>query len=135
MPIAERIGSVTGVDPCELADRWGISPELADRLNDGADRLEFPVAIFSGLRTPAQQRALGREGRPTAPVDVSTHLSCPATGADVWPQVAVVNTVKARLGTEMSLAGLRWGGGSPVDPSTGIPSDWRHFDLGPRHSP
>jgi len=132
MPIPERIGSVTGLDPCDVAMRWGISYELSERLSQGADRLEFPVAIISGLRTAAQQEALRRGGRPTAPPAVSTHLSCPASGADLMPQIAVTNVVKARLGTEMTLAGLRWGGGSSPDPDTGIPSDWNHFDLGPR---
>jgi len=136
VPIAERLGSVTGIDPCEVAARWGISDELAERLTAGADRLEFPLAIISGLRSVQEQLALGQRGRPTAPIDLSTHLACPATGADVMPQIAVTDIVKARLGTEMVFAGLRWGGGSPVtpvgQPGAGIPSDWNHFDLGPR---
>jgi len=119
-------------DPCALAQRWGISDELAIRLLVAASRLEFPVSIISGLRTQREQEALRRARRPVADPDKSTHLSCPASGADVMPQIAVTNVVKARLGAEGVLAGLRWGGGSPVDPETGIPSDWNHFDLGPR---
>jgi len=90
------------------------------------------VSIISGERTVREQDALRRSGRPTADNDKSTHLDCPATGSDLMPQIAVTNVVKARLGAEMVLAGLRWGGGSPVDPETGIPADWNHFDLGPR---
>lgn len=131
MPFAERLGSVTGVPVCDLSMRWGISGELAERLTLGADHLEFPVAIISGLRTEAQQDALRRDGNPAADNDRSTHLSCPATGADVWPQITIVPAVKGRLGAEMVLAGLRWGGGSQLDES-GMPSDWNHFDLGPR---
>lgn len=115
-----------------LSDRWQISCELARRLTQLAGMLEFPIQIISGYRSPAKQRALAAEGRPTAPVDRSTHTSCPATGADVWPGIAVTRVVQARLGTQARLAGLRWGGGSPVDPGTGIPSDWNHLDLGPR---
>lgn len=117
---------------CELADRWQISDVLATRLRQLAARLEFPITIISGFRTAEEQLELGRAGRPAAPVEVSTHTSCPATGADLMPTIAVTNVVKARLGAEAVLVGLRWGGGSPVDPETGIPSDWNHVDLGPR---
>jgi len=119
-------------DPCELAIYAGISLELAERLEDMAERLEFPVAIISGARTPAEQDELRADGRPVAPNDKSTHLACPATGADVWPGIAVVSAVRARLGAEGVFAGMRWGGGSPIDPETGVPTDWNHFDLGPR---
>lgn len=43
----------------------------------------------------------------------------------------MTNSVKARLGAEATHVGFRWGGGSPVDPETGIPSDWNHLDGGP----
>lgn len=119
-------------DVCGLVERWGIDDELARRLIAATWRLEFPVSIISGFRTTAMQDYLRRAGSPTAPNDRSTHLSCPATGADLLPQIAITNVVKARLGTEMHLAGLRWGGNSDKDPDTGIPSDWNHFDLGPR---
>lgn len=123
-----------GFSVCALSLQWGIEEQLASRLQAMAGRTEFPISIISGLRTPQEQKALARAGRPAAPVGVSTHLSCPATGADVMPQIAVTNIVKARLGAEGVRAGLRWGGGSPVDPRTGIPSDWNHFDLGPRRA-
>jgi len=128
--IAERIDP--NGDPCQLATKWKISPRLANNLLLMASRLEFPVQIISGYRSPTKQRALAAEGRPTAPVDRSTHTSCPATGADVWPGIAVTTLIQARLGAEAVISGLRWGGGSPVDPQTGIPSDWNHMDLGPR---
>ena len=134
MPLPEIIRPEIDQDElCVFARKWGVSQELAARIVHGASRLEFRVQIISGHRTPEEQVELGRRGRPTAPVDVSTHTSCPATGADLRPLTAVTNVVKARLGTEMHLAGLRWGGGSAIDPETGIPSDWNHFDLGPRH--
>lgn len=117
---------------CALAERWGLAELLAIRLGQMAGRLEFAISIISGLRTRAEQQALRESGRPTAPDDLSTHLSCPATGADVMPQIAVTTSVKGRIGTEAVFAGLRWGGGSKVDPTTGIPRDWNHFDLGPR---
>jgi len=117
---------------CGLANRWGITPELQFRLERAAGQLEFRIAMISGLRTPKEQEGLRRSGRPTAPDDVSTHLSCPATGADVMPQIGITDVVKARMGAEGTFAGLRWGGGSPPDPDTGIPSDWNHFDMGPR---
>jgi len=126
--IPERI---TG-EWCDLSRRWLIHPELARRLVTLAARAPFPVQIISGYRSPAKQKALRQEGRPAAPVDLSTHTSCPATGADVWPGVAVTRVVQAQLGEAGVIAGLRWGGGSPVDPSTGIPTDWNHFDMGPR---
>jgi len=123
---------ITGRDGCRLAAKWGIVDELAFRLNIMSESLEFAVSIISGLRSTREQISLGRAGRPVADIDRSTHLSCPATGADVMPQIAITDVVKARLGTEGVRAGMRWGGGSPVDPRTGIPSDWNHFDLGAR---
>jgi len=120
-------------DPCAIAERWGIRLPLAIGLVQMATLgRDVPFRIISGLRSPARQLELANEGKPTASIETSTHLSCPATGADIWPTIAVTNVVKARLGAEGVRAGLRWGGGSPVDPSTGIPSDWNHFDLGPR---
>lgn len=63
---------------------------------------------------------------------MSNHTSCPATAIDVSIGFAPTNVLKATLGRVGILAGLRWGGGSPVDRQTGIPSDWNHFDIGPR---
>jgi len=119
---------------CALAASWKISAELAVRLHKFAKLLEriFNVSIISGYRTPEEQQALRRSGRPTAPDDVSTHLTCPATGADLQPGVAVTNQVIAEFGRAAALSGLRWGGGSPVDAATGFPTDWQHVDLGPR---
>jgi len=132
MPLPELIDPEWSPEQlCDFADRWGIAHELAFRLFRMARRLEFPVRMISGERTDAMQDELRRDGRPTAPNDLSTHLACPATGADVLPTIAAVRTVKARLGTEGTLAGMRWGGGGSVDEG-GIPSDWPHFDLGPR---
>lgn len=121
---------ITG--PCQLADRWKIAVPLAARLVTLAGRIPFRISIISGFRTVERQVELAEEGRPAADPDRSTHTSCPATGVDVWPDVEPTDVVKARLGAEATVVGLRWGGGSPVDPETGIPSDWNHFDLGPR---
>lgn len=118
---------------CDLSQRWMIDVSLAARLARLASLLPFPISIISGYRTPEAQRLLEKEGK-GAPVDVSTHTSCPATGADLWPGVEPNNQVKIVFGSQVRVAGMRWGGGSPVDPDTGIPSDWNHVDLGPRHS-
>lgn len=92
------------------------------------------VSIISGYRSPEKQRELKRQGRPAAPVDVSNHTSCPATAVDVRIGLAPTNVMKAILGRIAVEEGLRWGGGSPVNPETGIPSDWNHFDVGPRRT-
>ena len=124
---------------CSIAARWGIRPELAQRLVCVSQRLEFGVSIISGARTRGRQEELERQGRPAAPWHLTTHADtdasgCPrlATGADVRTAVAPVTAVQARFGAEAVHCGLRWGGGSPVNPTTGIPSDWNHVDLGPR---
>jgi hypothetical protein len=118
-------------DSCELAGRWLISPTLAVRILDVAKRVPFGLQIISGFRTAEEQQELIEKGV-GAPVEVSTHCSCPATGADLWPTIAITDVVKAIFGANVVSSRLRWGGGSPVDPETGIPSDWNHVDLGPR---
>jgi len=117
--------------------RWLITPELAVRLLD-LERLwvdRFPgiggLSIISGHRTREEQEQLELEGRPAAEDRLSTHRSCPATGADVRLPLEADDYVKAELGRLCLLAGLRWGGGSPKS-SLGIPVDWNHVDLGPR---
>jgi len=92
-----------------------------------------PVWIISGWRTRAEQRALGRSGRPTAPDEVSTHRSCPATGVDVsLGGIGFAPGVhKVIWGRIVLMNGLRWGGGGPVD-EKGLPLDYGHVDLGPR---
>lgn len=87
--------------------------------------------MISGYRTPEQQEELIREGRPAAPVELSTHTTCPATGADVRVATFPTDAIKATWGRIATEHGLRWGGGSPRD-DRGIPSDWNHVDLGPR---
>ena len=117
---------------CAFAEKWRIAGVLATKLVCVAERLPFGIKIISGYRTAAKQRELENAGRPTAPDHLSTHRSCPATGVDVLPVIAVSRVVKATLGEAAVICGLRWGGGSPVDEETGIPSDWNHLDLGPR---
>lgn len=125
-------------DPCSISSRWTVSVELAERLVQMARSIPFGLVIYSGYRSPEHQDRLRQEGRPTADNDKSTHLSCPATGADVKFAVEAANYEKssqAQFGLFARMAGLRWGGGSPADPDTGIPSDWNHLDLGPRNTP
>ncbi len=89
------------------------------------------VQIISGFRTAAEQQALGRAGRPTAPDNLSTHRSCPATGVDISLGFLPTRVQKAIWGRIIVMNGLRWGGGGAVD-SGGIPVDWQHADRGPR---
>jgi len=92
----------------------------------------LPVDIISGWRSPAEQVALGKEGRPTAPDNLSTHRSCPATGVDVSLGLFPVATQKWIWGRIVRLNGLRWGGGGPADDNA-MPVDWQHVDVGPRN--
>lgn len=50
----------------------------------------------------------------------------------MWVSGFPVNQYKVELGVAAVENGLRWGGGSPRDPETGIPRDWNHVDTGPR---
>lgn len=131
----------SGHDPCEIARRWLVSDELAAKLSAAMRQWEretnLTIEVISGYRTDAAQSALTRAGRPTAlSNDLSTHRTCPATGADIRiggsPLFHVTPLMKARWGRIAVETGLRWGGGSSIDPTTGIPSDWNHVDLGPR---
>lgn len=118
-------------DACSLATRWGISLQLAVKLLRVRGRVPFAVSIISGFRTAGRQQEVGNlPPCSSGKRPCSTHTVSPATGADLWPGIAVDDDVKLALGSAAVLEGLRWGGGSPVD-SRGIPSDWNHFDLGP----
>ncbi len=128
---------VTDSDFCDLAQRWGVALDTMQRVWFSASDYEGQtqgqrVSIISGFRTEAEQRELGREGRPTAPDDVSTHRSCPATGVDISLGFRTPTFQKAMWGRIVLVNGLRWGGGGPTDPETLIPVDWRHVDRGPR---
>jgi len=130
-------------DTCvsSLSLRWLISEELAGKLVDLASRVPFGITIFSGHRTEEEQDKLRAEGRPTADNDKSTHVECPATGADIrftlgGANINILdveqNASWVQLGGIANLLGLRWGGGSPMDSTGIIPTDRNHFDLGPR---
>jgi len=127
---------VTGEFLCAIASRWLVEPAVM--LKALAAAREFTavtgrdVFIMSGFRTAQEQERLKREGRPTAPDELSTHRSCLATGIDVDMGFLISNAMKALWGSAAVSAGLRWGGGSPISPITGIPSDWNHVDVGPR---
>ena len=126
---------VTDLSACDLSNRWGLDLAFAERLLLSAQDFEAEtrraVEIISGWRTRAEQKALGRHGRPAAPDELSTHRSCPATGADVAFGFGIVQTEKHIWGRILFMNGLRWGGGSAVD-ANGVPSDWQHVDAGPR---
>ena len=128
---------ITDADPCDLAQRWKVSPDTIKRVWLSAQDFELEtggrrVYIISGWRSRNEQRQLARQGRPTAPDSVSTHRSCPATGVDISFGVNSTDFMRAMWGRITLINGLRWGGGGPVDPKTFIPLDWRHVDLGPR---
>ena len=120
---------------CELAGRWGVDPDVMFRVAESAEdylaETALPVWIISGYRTAAEQRRLAKAGRPTAPDELSTHRSCPATGVDVSLGFLPTRIQKAIWGRIVTLNGLRWGGGGAVDDG-GIPLDWGHVDRGPR---
>ena len=139
MPERERLSLTLALNTqglCDLSSKWLVTPEVMLRavtaaraftLNTGRE-----VFIISGWRSSEEQARLGRAGRPTAPDALSTHRSCLATGIDIDLGFLVPEILQARWGAEVVLAGLRWGGGSSIDPLTGIPSDWQHVDTGPR---
>ena len=127
---------ITGGDPCDLAERWTVSPDTMHRVWLSAQDFSTEtggklVWIVSGFRSAAEQRRLHRQGRPTAPDSLSTHRSCPATGVDISFGLLPTNFMKAIWGRITLVHGLRWGGGSKVLQS-GIPVDWQHVDTGPR---
>lgn len=129
---------ITDSDPCALAGRWGVSLAVMERVYLSAQDYELQtqgqrVSIISGFRTKAEQAALGRRGRPTAPDELSTHRSCPATGVDISLGFMTPSFQKVLWGRIVLVNGLRWGGGGPTDPDTLIPLDWRHVDRGPRN--
>lgn len=122
--------------PRELCSVWGLSVTLSVRLWCALAQAEAETGlswdIISGHRSCEEQEELARQGRPAAPCHLSTHVSFPATGADVRVSSIATRSLKATWGRIVVENGMRWGGGSPVDPETGIPSDWNHVDLGPR---
>jgi len=101
-----------------MAFRWGISQGLALRLVRSAQDFKLETGrsawITSGARTREQQDQLRRQGRPAAADDVSTHRSCPATGADIWLGPAPTRVLKATWGRIVTFNGLRWGGWVPT---------------------
>jgi len=132
--LAER--EVIGLsDPCVLARTWGVDGDVMRRVFRAAELFEnftrSPVWIISGYRTRLEQLELGRVGRQTAPDNLSTHRSCPATGIDISLGSLPSNEKKLFWGQMVEVNGLRWGGGSERD-ERGLPSDWQHVDRGPR---
>ena len=115
------------------------------------------LRIISGFRTIAEQIELAQQGRPAADPQLSTHTTCPATGVDLRlnDHMDPENDIGDRglwlaVGEIAESIGLRWGGGSanatwwrpqdaPRIAGTRVrdyyPSDFNHFDLGPRKPP
>ena len=134
MPAREFI---TDDSACALAERWGVRLDVMDRVWWAAQDYETQtggrrVEIISGFRTAAEQRRLSRQGRPTAPDELSTHRSCPATGVDISLGLLPTGFLKVTWGDVVLRRGLRWGGGGPTEPDSLIPLDWQHVDRGPR---
>ncbi len=129
---------LNGADPCVISKRWKIHPELAVLAIELArkyhERTGDQLFIISGYRDRRKQNALRKAGRPAAPIELSNHTICPARALDVQTGLAPTSNIKGYLGAAAAGLPLRWGGGSPPD-SNGIPSDWNHFDLGPRTDP
>lgn len=127
---------LTDGDVCDLAQRWGVSVDTVQRVwlaaQDFHTETGRQVWIISGFRTRAEQQRLSSQGRPTAPDELSTHRSCPATGVDISLGARPSNFLKATWGRLTLIHGLRWGGGGAVDPDSFIPLDWQHVDVGPR---
>lgn len=135
MPIPQRIDpEAPGTAVCDMADRWQIHYQLAWGLFSMSRMLPFGISIISGYRTPERQRELLNDPDATAaPVDRSTHTSCPATGADLRPHVDVIDDqVKRAIGSAAQMVGLRWGGGARRVNGIPVGNEWRHVDLGPR---
>ena len=122
-------------DPCAFAERWGVSTDTMERVvlsaQDYTRETALPVHIVSGWRSAKKQERLATQGRPTAPDELSTHRSCPATGVDISLGLFSTRVQRAIWGRIVTMNGLRWGGGGAVDDG-GIPFDWQHVDRGPR---
>jgi len=132
MPLHRRSDRLS--QSCILQEDWAIAPELADKLAlvmaDWEEYARSEMEIISGFRTDREQEELRRKGRPTAPVGLSTHTQCPATGVDIRLAGMPTTLMKARLFDIATMRGLRVGGGSCIERDTLLPSDWNHLDLG-----
>lgn len=136
MVVAPERERVTASDVCTLAQRWRVREDVMQRVMLLACQFEaetgLQLQIISGHRTHEEQDMLRLRGRPAARDELSTHRSLPATGVDLSIGAIATPALKATFGRIAVSVGLRWGGGSPVDAETGIPSDWNHVDVGPR---
>jgi hypothetical protein len=142
---------LTDKNPCDFAQRWGLRIDVGtialalaraivvDPRLQGLVRSISLIKMLSGYRTEEEQRSLIARGGNVAPDHLSTHRSCPATGFDLRveglmnpgsdPQAAAAWRIIGALAQQV---GLRWGGGSKWNAALGIPSDFNHFDAGPR---
>ena len=134
---------LTQKEECGVASRWNVSYELIHRMVHMSQKLPWQFQIISGARSEESQQSLRQQGRPAASFDRSTHADRNvdgskrfATGVDIRALIFVTPTMKRHLMYLSRISGLRMGGGSPVNRTgieQGIPSDWNHFDLGPRN--
>lgn len=111
-------------DSCNVARRWGITPQLATKLQILTARVGGGgaiISIISGRRTVQEQLSLCEDlfgtGRPCAAPEGSRHVQCPATAVDL----RVDGVDLKRLGAIWEELGGRWGGRF---------NDPNHFDLG-----
>lgn len=115
--------------------RWGIREDIAHKALELGSCFRIATGrelyIISGYRSPEKQRELRAQGRPAADPALSNHTVYPALAFDVDAFPDPTKEQKLLLGQCGLCIGLRWGGGSRLD-DNGIPTDWNHFDLGPR---
>jgi len=122
----------------EFAEHWQLRDDAAcAALSLGglvqSSHRGLEIWIISGGRTCSRQREFGRQGRPVAACNLSTHVlnGRLATGFDIAYGPDTLE-MKGLVGNLSRCLGIRWGGGSETDPSTQMPTDVNHFDLGPR---
>ena len=130
-----ELSPMCGQELLAFLNRWQIREDLAHlALELGECYLRTvgsTLFIISGYRTFDEQARLILQGRPAADPSVSNHTVLPALAFDIASDPVPTKSQKQYLGQCARCIGLRWGGGSPFD-EDGIPSDWAHFDLGPR---
>ena len=116
-----------------LASQWKLDAVLALKLHLLAPQLPFGISIISDYRTADEQAALAKKpGVTAARDDLSTHRSCPPTGADIKVHVPLTDAVKRKIGAAAAQVGLRWGGGARRENGIPIGNEWAHLDMGPR---
>ena len=112
---------------CDFSSKWTLDDDLGSRLVILAGAYPVPIRIISGNRSWQEQNSLPEGIDPS----ISDHTKCPSRAADLDPAVSSLDPlVKIEIGVACIAAGLRWGGGAPVN-DMGIPikNEWRHVSL------